>query len=207
MDARVTTKSWVAICALLLVLTADGAQAQQPSQAQLNAVRQSCRSDFMANCSGVTPGTKDALDCLKQNTDKLTGACKAAVSALTPAAPPPAAAPPPPPPPAPAATQAPSAAPAPALPSPPPQPAVRTPAAQPPAQSPPPPPAAAAPPSPGVVVLPPGEALRIVRICSYDVRALCPGVPPGGGRIIACLMQNMPALSARCRDALATAGR
>ena len=24
-------------------------------------------SDFIANCSGVTPGGKDALDCLKRN--------------------------------------------------------------------------------------------------------------------------------------------
>lgn len=57
------------------------------------------------------------------------------------------------------------------------------------------------------MVLPPREALRVVRICGYDVRALCPGVPAGGGRIIACLMQNMPALSPLCRDALTTAGR
>jgi hypothetical protein len=196
------TTVWAGLSALLL-LCVSTAQAQQPSQAQRDAVRQSCRSDFMANCSGVTPGGKDALDCLKRNMSSLSGACQAAVSALSPPAP--AAAPSPPPP---AATQTPNAA------SPPPQPAANPPAAHAkpavpmaPAASKPPPPSvsAAVPASPNVLVLPPREALRIVRICEYDQRTLCPGVPLGGGRVIACLMQNMPALSPRCRDALTLA--
>src|ERR1700722_6473163 len=75
----------VATCGgLLLLLATNGAQAQQPSQDQISAIRQSCRSDFMANCSGVTPGGKDALDCLKQNIAKLSGSCKTAVSAIMP---------------------------------------------------------------------------------------------------------------------------
>jgi hypothetical protein len=55
------------------------------------------------------------------------------------------------------------------------------------------------------MVLPPREALRIVRICAADQQALCAGVPPGGGRIIACLMRNQPALSPLCKNALAMA--
>jgi hypothetical protein len=199
------SRVWAGISALLL-LSAATAQAQQPSQAQRDALRQSCRSDFIANCSGVTPGGKDALDCLKRNLTKLSSACQAAVSALSPpaAAPPSAVVPP-------AAAPAPSAAPPTAQPAPSPpaaqaKPSAPTAPASPPTQPPASPPAsAAAPVSPNVLVLPPREALRIVRICQYDQRTLCPDVPLGGGRVIACLMQNMPALSRRCRDALTPA--
>ena len=62
-----------------------------------------------------------------------------------------------------------------------------------------------APEGPNVMVLPPREALRIVRICAADQQALCAGVPPGGGRIIACLMRNQAALSPLCKNALAMA--
>ena len=81
---QASTQTFAAPGVLLLVLTAGTAFAQQPSQDQINAVRQSCRSDFMANCSGVTPGSKDALECLKQNLAKLSGSCKTAVSAIVP---------------------------------------------------------------------------------------------------------------------------
>ena len=52
------------------------AQAQQPTSAQTDAIRQSCRSDFMANCAGVQPGGKDALLCLKDHLGSLSAACK-----------------------------------------------------------------------------------------------------------------------------------
>ena len=44
------------------------AQAQVTS-AQQSAIKASCRSDFMAKCSGVTPGGKDALACLQKNVE------------------------------------------------------------------------------------------------------------------------------------------
>jgi hypothetical protein len=195
--------------ALLVLLACDGAHAQQPSQDQISAVRQSCRSDFMANCSGVQPGGKDALDCLKRNLAKLSASCKSAVSAIGPAAPasaPPAVAP--------AATQTPSAVPPaaaakPQVPTakhnstPPPQRSAApvAPSLQPPPL--PPPAAAAAPRSPDVMVLRPREALRIIRICAVDQRAFCADVPPGGGRIIACLMRNASSVSTPCQEALA----
>ena len=59
---------------------------QAPTQAQRDAVRASCRSDFMANCSGVQPGGKDALECLKRNEAKLSAPCKTAVNAIAQAA-------------------------------------------------------------------------------------------------------------------------
>jgi hypothetical protein len=41
--------------------------------------------------------------------------------------------------------------------------------------------------------------------CANDVRALCAGVQPGGGRIIACLKQHRDALSPQCKQAAAPA--
>jgi hypothetical protein len=41
--------------------------------------------------------------------------------------------------------------------------------------------------------------------CKADVDKLCPGVQPGGGRIIACLQANEAQVSAACKDALAKA--
>jgi hypothetical protein len=53
------------------------------------------------------------------------------------------------------------------------------------------------------MVLRPREALRIIRICAVDQRAFCADVPPGGGRIIACLMRNASSVSTPCQEALA----
>jgi outer membrane biosynthesis protein TonB len=105
------------LAGLLAAATLDRAAAQQPTQAQRDAIRASCRSDFIANCSGVEPGGKEALECLIGNDAKLSAACKEAVSAVAPKQPaeekepaPPAAAAPPSEakPEAPAATAAPS---------------------------------------------------------------------------------------------------
>ena len=92
--------SLVAGC--LITLTLAPTAARQPTQAQRDAVRASCRSDFMANCASVQPGSKEALGCLLRNESKLSAPCRSAVSAI--ASPSSAAAPAP----APAATPAPS---------------------------------------------------------------------------------------------------
>jgi hypothetical protein len=80
---------FLAILSFLVPLTFDSIAAQQPTQAQRDAIRSSCRSDFIANCAGVTPGGKEAYECLLRNNDKLSPACKAAVNAVA-ANPPPA---------------------------------------------------------------------------------------------------------------------
>jgi hypothetical protein len=49
----------------------------------------------------------------------------------------------------------------------------------------------------------PRQELPILRSCAADVRSMCRGIPPGGGRIVACLARNGSQLSAQCRDALA----
>jgi len=72
---------------LLLLLTglmlgaAGAAGAQQPSQAQANAIRQSCRSDYQAHCSSVPTGGAAALQCLQANIASLSPACQSAVGA------------------------------------------------------------------------------------------------------------------------------
>src|SRR6516165_1841570 len=78
--------SAVLIAAACIVCIVTEAVAQEPSQAQRDAIRASCRSDFIANCSGVQPGGKDAFECLKRNEAKLSASCKTAVNAVVPAA-------------------------------------------------------------------------------------------------------------------------
>jgi hypothetical protein len=64
-------------------------------------------------------------------------------------------------------------------------------------------PAAAA---PAVIVLRPmrpREELFVLRsACGGDVRSLCGGVAPGGGRIVQCLATNAALLSPACKDVL-----
>jgi hypothetical protein len=63
----------------------------------------------------------------------------------------------------------------------------------------------AAPPPPVLVLRPmrPREVLFVLRsACGGDVRTLCAGVPPGGGRIIECLATQTASLSPGCADVL-----
>jgi hypothetical protein len=49
----------------------------------------------------------------------------------------------------------------------------------------------------------PREELFVLRsACGGDVRALCGGVAPGGGRIVQCLAANAASLSPACKDVL-----
>ncbi len=84
----------LAFAGLLLALLHDQAAAQQPTQAQRDAIRAACRSDFIANCSGVQPGGKDAFECLLRNDAKLSPSCRTAVNTAAPKSAEPAAAPP-----------------------------------------------------------------------------------------------------------------
>jgi hypothetical protein len=50
------------------------------------------------------------------------------------------------------------------------------------------------------------ELLKEVdKACEEDIHAQCPGVQPGGGRVAACLKQNVSSLSFRCKVKLAEA--
>jgi hypothetical protein len=61
------------------LLSAQLAVAQEPTPEQQSAIRSNCRSDFMANCSGVPRGGKEAMQCLKDNVGKLSSGCQQAV--------------------------------------------------------------------------------------------------------------------------------
>lgn len=41
--------------------------------------------------------------------------------------------------------------------------------------------------------------------CEADVHAACPGVQPGGGRILQCIKANPERISQPCKDALVAA--
>lgn len=61
--------------------------------------------------------------------------------------------------------------------------------------------------APAVIVLRPlrpREELFIVRsACGADIRTLCAGVPPGGGRIVQCIASKAASLSPGCKEVLA----
>jgi hypothetical protein len=197
---------WRAVRALIATGLAVGtsltATAQQPTTEQISAIRASCRSDFMAQCSGVKPGTKDALECLKRNAAKVSPSCKTALDAVGP----------------PPESAAPAAAPA----KPAPAPAAAAPAPPPPAAAaPPPPPAAAEPPAATAEPAappPPGppaaegkkprspQVAAIRAACRSDFGVHCPGVKPGGSAALRCLQANAAALSPPCRNAVMAMG-
>jgi hypothetical protein len=216
--------------ALLSVLAT--AQAQAPTKAQQDALRSNCRSDFMRNCSSVTPGGREALECLMTNKAKVSAGCQGALNAI--AAPAPAAAKPEPKAEPRAASPKSEPAPTAAAPAPPAAPSESAPmhAAPPPAARQPaapkavPPKAAAVPARPAAPAVPPaaapaalsppppaethqpklGEAIMIRRFCTTDFRVLCKGVPLGQGRAIQCLANNGPSLSPGCRQAMIQTG-
>jgi hypothetical protein len=64
---------------------------------------------------------------------------------------------------------------------------------------------AAAAPAPVLVLRPmrPREELFVLRsACGGDVRALCGGIPPGGGRIVQCLASQAASISPACKEVL-----
>jgi len=181
--------------ALALTLSA---QAQVTSEQQ-SAIKANCRSDFMAKCSGVTPGGKDALVCLQKNVNGLSAACKSAVSATLP------------PPAAPKAVEAtPAPAPAPAAQSAPQPAATPQPVAVPSAPAPAAPPkaAAAAAPKAAPVAAAPTAAQQnaIKQACRSDFMAKCTGVTPGGKDALTCLQRNAGTLAPACKQAVAAIG-
>jgi hypothetical protein len=151
---------------------AASSPATKPSSAQISAIRGACRSDYPKVCAGVPTGGAPALQCLEKNKSKVSPGCQQAVGAASGGS-----------------AAATGAAPANAATA---SPSTATSAA------------AAAPPA-ALVLRPmrPREILFVLRsACGGDVRALCPGVEPGGGRIIECLATQAASLSPACKDVL-----
>ena len=80
-------KLWVPLAAATFATAAPGF-AQAPSQAQRDAIKAQCRSDYMAHCSSIPPGGEASLQCLQKNMSSLAPGCQSAVKAVeAPAAP------------------------------------------------------------------------------------------------------------------------
>jgi hypothetical protein len=160
--------------------------AQAPTDAQREAIRSACRSDYMAHCSSVPPGGLESLQCLQKNMSSLSGSCKSAVSAVE--APAPA-----------AKSDTPAAAPK-----------AETPAAAEPAKS-----AATAAPAaaaPKAAASAPAkkpsdaQVAAIRSACRSDYPKVCAGVPTGGAAALQCLDKNKSKVSSGCQQALNAAG-
>lgn len=72
----------ISVSCLIFPLLANVAIAQQPTDAQRNAIKQSCRSDYMSYCSSVPTGGRASLECLQQHMSQLSGGCQQAVGAI-----------------------------------------------------------------------------------------------------------------------------
>lgn len=190
------------VLAASLVMSA-AAFAQAPSEAQREAIKSNCRSDYMAHCSSVPPGGAASLECLQKNMSSLSGACATAVKAVSPAAETKAA-----PAAAPAAKEEPKAAAAPAA-----EPA-KTSAEPAKAAAEPTKPAAAEPAAKGSTKAAAAPAKQptsaqisaIKANCRSDYPKVCAGVPTGGAPALECLEKNKAKLSPACEKAVAAAG-
>ena len=176
-----------ALCVTAVVTMATSAFAQGPSEAQREAVKGQCRSDYMAHCSSVTPGGKEALECLAQHMSSLSGGCQEAVKAVEAAVEPKAE-------PKEAPKQEtkeeakPAAAPA-------------TEAAKPATEG-----------APKAATAAPAKKPNSAQIaaiksnCRSDYMKVCSGVPTGGAAALQCLEKNEARLSPSCKKAVAAAG-
>src|SRR5207244_805612 len=168
---------WLSVAAI--IATATPALAQAPSQAQRDAIKSQCRSDYIAHCSSVPPGGEASLQCLQKNMSSLSSSCQSAVRAVE--APAAATA-------KPAETAAPKAA-APAAAT-----ATAPKAAEPKA-------ATAAP-----AGQPTSAQVSAIRsACRSDYPKVCAGVPTGGAPALQCLEKNKAKLSAGCEKAVSAA--
>jgi len=73
--------------ALSLALCGAFAQAQQPSSAQVSAVKSACRGDYMNVCASVPTGTQKSLQCLQEHSQQVSPGCQSALAALSAPAP------------------------------------------------------------------------------------------------------------------------
>lgn len=159
------------------VLFATAALAPAPSEAQREAIKSQCRSDYMAHCSSIPPGGAASLQCLQKNMSSLSAGCAGAVRAAE----------------APAAPKAETAPKTDAAPA-----AAKTESAL---------ATTAAKPKAAATQAKPSEAQvsAIRSACRSDYRKFCPGVPTGGAPALQCLEKNKARLSAPCGEAVAAA--
>lgn len=178
----------------LLAASVSAALAQAPTEAQREAIKSACRSDYMAHCSSIPPGGAASLECLQKNMSSLSSGCAGAVRAAE----------------APAATEAKSEAKPEAKPEAAPAAKETTketakettkeakPAAEP----------AATPKAASAAGKKPSSAqiAAIRSACRSDYPKVCAGVPTGGAAALECLEKNKAKVSPACEKAVAAAG-
>jgi hypothetical protein len=81
---RIGAREVAALAVLAWPMAMADPAAAQPSPEQIETIRQACRSDFIAHCSSVQPGGREALQCLERNAAQLSTECGSAVSAVVP---------------------------------------------------------------------------------------------------------------------------
>src|SRR6266536_3206756 len=171
------------LLAATIFATAAPALAQAPSQAQRDAIKSQCRSDYMAHCSSVPPGGEASLQCLQKNMSSLSAGCRGAVRAVE-------------------APSAPRAETAPAAP--------KTESAAPKTESAPATAAKAATETaaPKATASAPAKQPSSAQVsairgaCRSDYPKVCAGVPTGGAPALQCLEKNKAKLSAGCEKAV-----
>lgn len=162
-----------------------GAQAT-PTQAQQQAIRSSCQSDYRTYCASVPTGGSAALQCLEKNIASLSAPCQQAVKAVSGGGS--------------ASTSGGSGSPAPSSGSASTSGATGGGTA---AQS-----APQANSKPVVIVLTPVQELAIMReTCGGDYRKFCAGVRIIGGGALSCLVSHASSLSQSCRGMLSKLGQ
>ena len=182
-----TLKRDVVLCALAAAIASAVANPSfaQPTEAQKEAVKSACRSDFMAHCSSVQPGGEAALQCLAKNMSSLSSGCASAVKAIE-------------------ASAAPKSEPAAAPKT---ETTTAKPAAEPKAESKAESKGEAKTGSKPAAGKPTDAQVSAIRTaCRSDYPKVCAGVPTGGAPALECLEKNKAKVSASCSKALAAAG-
>ena len=181
-----TLKRAAALCALMTAILAFATPSlAQPTEAQKEAVKSACRSDYMAHCSSVTPGGEEALQCLAKNMSSLSGSCQSAVKAIEASAQPKS---------EPAKSEPAKSEAAPAA-------APKTETAKPAAE-----PKGGSKPAAAAGKPTDAQVAAIKSACRCDYPKVCAGVPTGGAPALECLEKNKGKVSAGCGKALAAVG-
>jgi hypothetical protein len=171
-----------AVMTAAIFASAAPAFSQAPTEAQREAIKSECRSDYMAHCSSIPPGGEASLQCLQKNMSSLAPGCQSAVKAVE----------------APAAPKAESA---PAGETAKPAAEAAKPAAEPKTSTP-----AATAPKAAAAKQPTSAQISAIRsACRSDYPKVCAGVPTGGAPALQCLEKNKAKLSAGCEKAVAGA--
>ena len=159
-------------------MAATPAFSQAPTDAQRDAIKSECRSDYMAHCSSIPPGGEASLQCLQKNMSSLSSACQGAVRAVE----------------APAAPKAEATPPA--------TPKTETGTAKPVTETG--APKETAKPTAAAAAKKPSDAqvAAIRSACRSDYQKVCAGVPTGGAPALQCLEKNKAKVSAPCETAV-----